>query len=378
MKRNVLILLPAAVISAALFSLLLHFTLAPYKKINLTVFPDRTVSTSPIEDSFEGGNSKVVRFHQDSSLSFSYTLQSGFKYPYAGANLNLGQCDTCGIDFSPFDTIALTLTSSTEDAIRIFLKEYNESIYTINDPTSFIYREIEYIPSTDSVTQTFALEDFTYPTWWKLNKSIPEETSPSVGKVCFIELFSGLSRSDKDTVDIKLSGIELRGENHEIGLFLTLGYILIWSLPLAIVLITLYSRIIKRVQQRRNRLKMLQKSKKLKLTSQDSQPGSRILEYIATHFTNPELTLPAVARGAGVAKSRVTEEIRKELNTTFKGYLNDLRLHEAARLLEESSRQITEIALAVGFNNVSHFNRLFREKFRKSPREYRASQVQKK
>ncbi|MFP4014959.1 MAG: helix-turn-helix domain-containing protein [Chitinispirillaceae bacterium] len=365
----------AAVISAILLSFLLHSFLRPLRSVSLTVYPDRTVDTSPIEDSYEGGNSKVLQFKQDSVLSFSYTLKSGFKYPYAGANLKLGPCDTCGIDFSPFDSIALTISSPTDDAIRVFLKGYDRKLYSNSDPTSYIYREIEYVPSSDTATRTFALEDFSYPTWWKINRSVDTELPHSLKKVSFIELFSGFSRSNRDTVDVTLSKIELRGENRKISLFLILGFMIFWSIPVAIICMILIKGIRRKLQHKHNRLKMLQKSKRVDIHDPASDPGSRILEYIAAHFTDPELDLTSVAHGAGVARNRVTEEIRKQLNTTFKGYLNDLRLHEAARLLKESSRQITEIALAVGFNNVSHFNRLFKEQFKVSPRKYRTSET---
>lgn len=351
---------------------MLDFFLHPMKTMSMTVYPDKTVEASPIEDSYEGGNSKVLEFKQDSVLSFSYTLKEGFKYPYAGANLKLGKCDTCGIDFSPFDSIALTISSPTDDAIRVFLKGFDEKLYSSSDPTSYIYKEIEYVPSSDTAVRTFALEEFTYPTWWKINKSVNTDLPHSLKKVCFIELFSGFSRSNRDTVDVTVSRIELSGKNRKVSLLLTLGLIFIWTIPVAMISIALIQGFRKKIQHKRNRLKMLQKSKKVDIPDSGSDPGSRILEYIAAHFTDPELDLASVAHGAGVAKNRVTEEVRKQLNTTFKGYLNDLRLHEAARLLEESSRQITEIALAVGFNNVSHFNRLFKEKFRMSPREYRS------
>jgi AraC-like DNA-binding protein len=53
-------------------------------------------------------------------------------------------------------------------------------------------------------------------------------------------------------------------------------------------------------------------------------------------------------------------------------YLNELRIGEACRLLLETDRPITEIALESGFNNLSNFNRRFREVKQLSPREFRS------
>ena len=57
----------------------------------------------------------------------------------------------------------------------------------------------------------------------------------------------------------------------------------------------------------------------------------------------------------------------------FVEYLNDYRLTIAAQLLSTSDISILEIASAVGFDNLSYFNRLFKRKFHDTPGHYRAS-----
>jgi len=54
--------------------------------------------------------------------------------------------------------------------------------------------------------------------------------------------------------------------------------------------------------------------------------------------------------------------------------VNELRLQQALKLLSESgggAQRISDIALQVGFSDVSHFNRLFRARFGDSPRNVR-------
>jgi AraC-like DNA-binding protein len=58
---------------------------------------------------------------------------------------------------------------------------------------------------------------------------------------------------------------------------------------------------------------------------------------------------------------------------TFTGYVNKLRLTEAARLLtEQSTATVAEIAYSVGYANVSYFNRLFKEEYNCTPKSFRA------
>lgn len=54
-------------------------------------------------------------------------------------------------------------------------------------------------------------------------------------------------------------------------------------------------------------------------------------------------------------------------------YINRLRVRRACSLLKESELPIIEVALAVGYNNLSFFNRYFLRITRQTPREYRAA-----
>ena len=55
----------------------------------------------------------------------------------------------------------------------------------------------------------------------------------------------------------------------------------------------------------------------------------------------------------------------------FTDYVNDLRIAEACMLLRQNDRSIAEIADRCGFATMSHFNRQFRRRVQRTPREYR-------
>lgn len=56
---------------------------------------------------------------------------------------------------------------------------------------------------------------------------------------------------------------------------------------------------------------------------------------------------------------------------SFTNFLNIYRLETAIRLLEETDKKITDIALESGFQSVRSFNNSFNLKFGISPREYK-------
>jgi len=54
-------------------------------------------------------------------------------------------------------------------------------------------------------------------------------------------------------------------------------------------------------------------------------------------------------------------------------YLTELRMRRAATLLVSTNMSVSEIALEVGYLSLSHFSRMFRERFGKTPRAFRAA-----
>ncbi len=101
---------------------------------------------------------------------------------------------------------------------------------------------------------------------------------------------------------------------------------------------------------------------------------SRLEHAIARQLNDPGLDAAALAREAGVS-IRYANKLLAERGSSLMRYVKDTRLERCARMLEDPSqrqRSITEIALALGFNDMSHFSRAFRERFAMSPRDYRS------
>jgi AraC-like DNA-binding protein len=100
---------------------------------------------------------------------------------------------------------------------------------------------------------------------------------------------------------------------------------------------------------------------------------SAVLDYIATHFQEPGLSVQMVARCQGISP-RYLQRLIASSGSSFTGHVNELRLQQALKLLIESNgsaQRISDIALEVGFSDVSHFNRLFRARFGDTPRNIR-------
>lgn len=97
-----------------------------------------------------------------------------------------------------------------------------------------------------------------------------------------------------------------------------------------------------------------------------------ILKYVEEHYTE-SITIDDMASLSYYSKSHFMKFFKSHMGMGFVEYLNEYRLTIAARLLSTSDDSILEIASAVGFDNLSYFNRLFKRKFHDTPGHYRAS-----
>jgi transcriptional regulator GlxA family with amidase domain len=73
-----------------------------------------------------------------------------------------------------------------------------------------------------------------------------------------------------------------------------------------------------------------------------------------------QVRLEDVARQAGSSPFHFLRAFRKAIGVTPHQYLLRLRLREAARLLAEGSMPVTQVALEVGFQDLSNFVRTFK------------------
>jgi AraC-like DNA-binding protein len=99
------------------------------------------------------------------------------------------------------------------------------------------------------------------------------------------------------------------------------------------------------------------------------------LEVITDNFQDPELSVESVSQQLQLSP-RYLQRLMKLSGTAFTERVNELRLQKAFALLMEargSPRRIADVALEVGFSDISHFNRLFRSRYGETPTGVRAS-----
>lgn len=76
---------------------------------------------------------------------------------------------------------------------------------------------------------------------------------------------------------------------------------------------------------------------------------------------------------AGCSPEHLSRSFKKHLNMTPSQFINQLRLNFSGSLLQNTSMPVIEVAYESGFENLSHFNHLFKNKFRQTPLQYRSN-----
>ena len=102
----------------------------------------------------------------------------------------------------------------------------------------------------------------------------------------------------------------------------------------------------------------------------DSQRIKAMLQYIDRHF-DEAVRLPDIAAAAQVGVREASRVFQRQLNMTAFEYLLDLRVNRACSMLRSSTLSVTEIATRCGFSSPSYFGKIFRERMKMSPSDYR-------
>lgn len=105
--------------------------------------------------------------------------------------------------------------------------------------------------------------------------------------------------------------------------------------------------------------------------SNESRRVEKVKQYINDHYAQP-LKLADLADLVGMSPVSFSRFFRQRTGRTLSDYIVDIRLGFAARMLVDSSRNISEICYECGFNNLSNFNRTFKAKRNYTPRDFRA------
>ena len=95
------------------------------------------------------------------------------------------------------------------------------------------------------------------------------------------------------------------------------------------------------------------------------------IRYIDTHFTDPEISMTAIAESIDLSTTRLSLSFKERMGMTPSDYLTLLRCERARDLLENTDQTIREISTLVGYYDAGSFIRRFKQVTGETPLQYR-------
>ena len=95
----------------------------------------------------------------------------------------------------------------------------------------------------------------------------------------------------------------------------------------------------------------------------------RFREYIEQHMSDSNLGVETIGRELGLSRVQLYRKVKALTGQSPVELLRTVRLHKARRLLQDSVKNISEVAYEVGFTSPSYFAKCFKDEFGVSPSE---------
>ena len=108
------------------------------------------------------------------------------------------------------------------------------------------------------------------------------------------------------------------------------------------------------------------------LGSADACTDARMIEimnYVQANYI--DITLDDLAEKFFLSKPYLSKYIREKSGMTFGDLVKKIRMKKAKALLKSSNMTVENIAMSVGYQNVEHFNRLFKKAYDMTPMQFR-------
>ncbi len=101
--------------------------------------------------------------------------------------------------------------------------------------------------------------------------------------------------------------------------------------------------------------------------TEDTNLITTIEKYIESNYTDPSLGLNKISDEFQISESYFSHMFKEKTGVNFSTYLENIRMHEAARLIRETTISLNELYISVGYNNANTFRRAFKKTYGITP-----------
>jgi AraC-like DNA-binding protein len=308
-------------------------------------------------------------------VEYDFILDSNKPFPYTHYSLNFKDAIQPYklIDLSQYNSISFKIICDPKNVLIFTLFSFDNKVTDLNNAETRRVSSKAFTCNNHWNTITIAFDEIFTPDWW-LGKFHYElgDTGYQLNKIMGIAWTNSLNSPLNTRSYVKITDVKLLGRDYRYIYIAGALSLLLWGMT-CVWLFRKYTKVL--IHDLKEKLKQDQPFiayKKLSIEPQKDKEKISVLHFIATEYVDPDLSIEKVTTTLGINRAKINDILKEELGLTFSAYLNKLRLTEAARLLSESKdANVSEIAYAVGYNNVSYFNRLFKATYNCAPKTFK-------
>ena len=319
---------------------------------------------------YEGQSASIDLRESTYNLSVDFELKSDSQYPYA--NLGLTFDDEVNperlVDLTIYQSVLFRIKCRPANVLTFSIYTYVENITRPPEITSYRLSETFLSCNDDWRDVRINLHALSTPGWWlRQHQMNLADQHYRLDKARGFSIISS-PESPRDTLSsITIEAIVFEGRDF-FGVYLTASLALLlwvcfayWAIPQWIA------------QRQTTRAENGAAISYHPVTTEPRHEREKavVLAYLAREYTNSELSVDTAVNATGVNRTKINNILRDETGLTFSGYLNKIRLTEAARLLADEHMGVAETAFAVGYSNLSYFNRIFKKEYGCAPSLYK-------
>lgn len=366
-------------VALALLTALIIYLGVVKSRLGVSLFPGRDddlLWASAVEPKQPRGETRLTVKNEIGTVEYEFFLDSEEPFPYTHYSLYFIDAIQSFVkaDLTRYSDIRFKIQCDPKNVLMLVAFSFDDKVTNLNNMASRRVSSTAFSCDNHWSEVSIKLADLDTPHWWLGRYGFEfSDTGYRLDQVMGFAWVNSLQSPLNTNSRVKLTDIRLEGRDFRY-VYLALGFsVLLWVVFIAL-LIRCYIKVLTlELKARVKQDQPLIAYKKLSIEPQKDKEKSALLRYIATEYANPELSLEMAVTQLGINRTKINDLLKEELGLTFSAYLNKLRLTEAARLLSEKEEaNVSEIAYTVGYNNVSYFNKLFKQEYGCAPKTFKS------
>lgn len=323
----------------------------------------------------DNGGLSIIRLNESAqSLDYTFTASSSVAYSHASVGMNFWAESSPLVDLSKYGVLRFDVKCSPRNVLSFTARTLDKPLTALSGAPAYRIPAYFFACEEQWTSVEIDLKHLEIPEWWLNLHKIPlSDRSYDLAQVSGFTF--GISvQSPRDVASsVKIVELELIGRDWRYAYGFAIFAGIIW-LGFASWFFKKHAQVlVADLQEKMQKDRPLIAYQQLSVEPHKDKEKSAVLRYMATEYANPDISLDTAITAIGINRAKMNNILKDEIGLTFSAYLNKLRLTEAARLLaEKPEANVAEIAFSVGYNNVSYFNKLFKNEYGCSPKTFKS------